>query len=81
MRVAPVFFTQTSDCVAASCPVAWMISTRLLSRSSATSAEETRALPARLMAGISAATTEPMATMAATVSKMVEIDFSMAGPP
>ena len=47
MRVEPVFFTQASANVAASWPVAWMISTLLLSLSSATSADETRTVPTR----------------------------------
>jgi hypothetical protein len=58
-----------------------MISTRLLRRSSATSAEVTRAVPARLIAGITEFTTETTPTTAATVSKTVEMAFSMARPP
>src|SRR3990170_8588388 len=78
ISMAPVFFPHTVAWLAPTWPVAWMISMRLLRRSSARSAEDTRALPARLIAGIRAVITEPMAATAATVNRIVEIAFSMA---
>src|SRR3989304_8768993 len=79
ISTAPVFFTHTVAWLAPTWPVAWMISMRLLSRSSARSAEDTRALPARLIAGMRAVITEPMAATAATGKRLLGIACSRAG--